>query len=134
MDCIFCKIIAGDIACTKLYEDDHVFVFLDIAPINKGHALVIPKKHTQNLYTLSNEELHYCIDACQKIAIALKSAVNADGINLGMNNDKPAGQLVMHAHFHVIPRFSGDGLKHWPGGKYADGEAEALCEKIKKSL
>ena len=74
-DCIFCKIIKGDIPCTKLYEDDHVFVFLDITPINNGHTLVITKNHSENLYPLSKQDLTHCISACQKVALALKKSL-----------------------------------------------------------
>lgn len=133
-DCIFCKIIAGEIPSTKVYEDDKVFCFLDIAPINKGHTLVIPKKHAENLYSIPRDDLAFCVEACQSMAKALKASLRCDGVNLGMNNEKPAGQLVLHAHFHVIPRYEGDGLKHWPGGAYAEGEAEELATKIQGSL
>ena len=133
-DCLFCKIIAGEIPCTKVYEDEMVFCFLDIAPINKGHILVIPKKHSTDLYSLPEEDLFACAKACQKMAVAVKNSVAADGINLGMNNGKAAGQLVPHAHFHVMPRFENDGLKHWPGGSYNEGEAEELAAKIISNL
>ena len=129
-DCIFCRILKGEIPSTKVYEDDLVYAFLDIAPINKGHTLVIPKNHSENLYTMPEADLVACAKVCQKIASVMKKAVNAEGVNLGMNNEKPAGQLVPHAHFHVIPRFASDGLHHWPGGKYDQGEDTAIAEKI----
>ena len=133
-DCIFCKIIAGDIPCTKVYEDDHVFAFLDIAPITKGHLLVIPKKHSINLYDIPSADLHHCIDLCQKLAISAKKALLCDGVNLGMNNEAPAGQAVFHAHFHLIPRYSGDGLHHWPGHPDSEDVTDELAKTIRKNL
>lgn len=134
MDCIFCKIIAGEIPSSKVYEDDKVYAFLDIAPITPGHTLVIPKRHSTNLYDVPAEDLHATADACQRMAKALKAGLGCDGVNLGMNNEKAAGQLVPHTHFHLIPRREGDGLTHWPGGKYAPGEEQALIEKITQAL
>lgn len=133
-NCIFCKIIKGQIPCTKVYEDTDVFVFLDINPINKGHTLVVPKHHSENLYTIPEKDLLACVKTCKKVAIALKEAVKAEGVNIGMNNDGAAGQAVFHSHFHVIPRFSHDGLKHWPGKKYEGKEAEEIAQKLKGSL
>lgn len=130
-DCIFCKIIAGKIPANKVYENGHSLAFLDINPVNKGHTLVVPKEHYTDLYALSSAVLHDMIDAVQKVAAAVKKGVAADGINIGMNNGRAAGQVVFHAHMHVIPRFSGDGLHHWPNKKYADGEINEVEEKIK---
>ena len=129
-DCIFCKIIKGDIPCNKIYENDKVVAFLDIQPINKGHTLLIPKPHHRNVFDLPEEFLVECAKAIKPVARAVKEATNADGINIGMNNEKAAGQAVWHAHFHVIPRFLDDGLKPWPGKTYGENESKAMAEKI----
>lgn len=133
--CLFCKIIAGEIPCTKVYEDDTVLAFLDIHPVNIGHTLVIPKAHHTNLYETPDETLAHMMSVVKKISTAIKSALSAEGINIEMNNDPVAGQLIFHTHFHIIPRFSGDGFKHWHGARdYRDGEMTEIEEKIKIHL
>ena len=135
MDCLFCKIIAGEIPCTKVYEDDKVLAFLDIHPVNIGHTLVIPKAHHVNLYDTEDATLAHMMTVTKKLSIAIKSALSADGINIEMNNESGAGQLIFHTHLHIIPRFSGDGLKHWPSARgYNEGEAHEVAQKIKDSL
>lgn len=134
MDCLFCKIIRGEIPSAKVYEDEHSFAFLDIKPINPGHVLLIPKKHSLNLYEMPDETLRELAPTIKKLSIAIKKAVNADGINIGMNNDPAAGQLVFHSHIHIIPRFVGDGHEHWHGAPYQEGEISEVAEKIKKVL
>ena len=131
MDCIFCKIIAGQIPSFKVYEDENVLAFLDIAPVNSGHTLVVPKKHFTNLEEISKDELCQLAVAIKKVGKAIKDGLGAEGYNVMENNDPIAGQIVPHLHFHVIPRRSGDGLKLWPQGKYGPGEAEEAVKKIK---
>ena len=134
-DCIFCKIVEGQIPCAKLMEDDHVISFLDINPINPGHALVVPKKHYPTLFEIPVEELEACIRASQKIAKAVFTAVGASGLNLLQNNFRSAGQLVDHVHFHLIPRDEGDGfLTSWPGRPYPAGALEKVLEKVKARI
>ena len=130
MDCIFCKIIRGEIPCSKVFENEKFFAFLDIGPVNKGHTLVIPKKHYKNLFDMPKEELNDYLEVIQRVSKAIIKGVNADGININMSNEEAAGQVVMHAHFHLIPRFKDDGLKLWPQKKYGDGEASKVREKI----
>jgi histidine triad (HIT) family protein len=134
MDCIFCKIVAGDIPAYKVYEDDQVLAFLDIAPVNYGHTLVIPKEHFANLEEIPEDKLAAVIAGVKKVGQTLKQGLGVAGYNVQINNDPVAGQVVPHLHFHVIPRQAGDGLKLWPQGKYADGEAEEVIERIKKGL
>jgi histidine triad (HIT) family protein len=134
MDCIFCKIIKGEIPAEKVFEDENFLAFLDITPVNPGHVLLIPKKHFENLYDLPNEVLSQAAPLIKKIALAIKQGVAAEGINLGMNNEKAAGQLVPHAHFHIMPRFSNDNHILWHGQPYAEGEIKKVGEKIKKFL
>src|SRR3989344_3470222 len=134
-DCLFCKIIAGEIPSTKVYEDDTVIAFLDIHPVNIGHTLVIPKTHHANLYETPDDALAHMIAVVKKLSIAVKGALSADGINIEMNNDPVAGQIIFHTHLHIIPRFSGDSLKHWPSAReYNEGEADEVAQKIKNSL
>lgn len=133
-NCIFCKIAKGDIPSHKIYEDEHVFAFLDIKPNNPGHTLVIPKEHFENIYTIPDEEFARVSLGAKKIALAIKNSLDADGINLSMNNEEAAGQVIFHAHLHVIPRYKTDGFKHFPKKSYKDGEAEVVLEKIKKEL
>jgi histidine triad (HIT) family protein len=129
-DCIFCKIVAGTITSSKVYEDEHTLAFLDIHPVNAGHTLVIPKKHALNIFDIAPEEWGFVQETVRRVADALEKGVSADGVNLMMNNREHAGQVVDHAHVHLIPRFKNDGLKLWPHKEYKQGEAEAILEKI----
>lgn len=133
-NCIFCKIIGGEIPADKIYEDENCLAFLDITPINPGHTLLVPKKHYENLYDVPDELLSQMAPIIKKLAVAVKQGMNAEGINVGMNNEQPAGQLVPHAHFHIIPRFSNDGHHHWKGGSYQEGQSQKVADKIKGFL
>lgn len=134
-DCIFCKIVAREIPASIIYEDDSSIAFLDARPINPGHTLLVPKEHRANLYNMPDELLSRFMPTIKKLAIAIKKAVNADGINIGMNNDGAAGQIVMHHHTHIIPRHSNDGYQHWKGKEYMSKEIELeTAEKIKNAL
>lgn len=133
-DCIFCKIIKGEIPSSKIYEDSDVLAFLDLFPVHKGHALVIPKEHHETLLDVPDELLKKLIVAVKKVMAAVKKGVNADGISLSMSNYKAAGQVVPHAHFHIMPRYENDGLKLWPQGKYEEGEMEKTKQNIVKFL
>lgn len=136
-ECIFCKVIEGTIPCEKIYEDEHTLAFLDIHPINRGHTLVIPKKHTTSIYDIARKDFEYLMGIVRDLAPKIGQTVKANGINIGMNNDRAAGQLVFHAHVHIIPRFNNDGFKHWYGAPYKDGEianvGDALREAIQKN-
>lgn len=135
MDCLFCKIIDGEIPSTKIYEDDTVLAFLDINPVNIGHTLVTPKEHYPNLYETSDETLAHMMIVVKKLSIAIKSSLGADGVNIEMNNDPVAGQIIFHTHLHIIPRYSGDGFTHWHGARgYNDGELAEVAGRIKESL
>lgn len=134
MDCIFCKIIAGEIPSKKIYEDENVLSFLDISPVNFGHTLVIPKKHYTDLLSADEATLSFLMLAVKKIAPILIRAVDASGFNLNLNNGSVAGQVVDHLHFHIIPRFVDDGLKLWSGSDCDHQRSEKLIEEIKKSF
>lgn len=133
-DCIFCKIVAGEIPCTKIYEDDVVLSFLDIRPLNDGHLLVIPKEHFRNTHETPNEILSHMVVVAKKLSIATQKAVEADGMNIGVNIEAAAGQEVFHTHFHVIPRFEDDGYKMWSRENKDGTDFEAIAQKIKNAL
>ena len=129
-DCIFCKIMAGEIPCTKVYEDDNIFAFLDISPVYKGHTLVIPKIHCASINDIEEEVLHKWMSGVQKVAKAVQSGTGVKGVNLIMNNGSTAGQIVFHAHMHIIPRAEGTAFPALPHSKYEEGEDKAYAEKI----
>jgi histidine triad (HIT) family protein len=115
-DCIFCKIVRGDIPCFKIYENDKVLCFADINPINTGHSLIIPKNHAENLWEISEDDLSAIHRASISVAKAMKSSLNAEGIAVLQLNGKSVNQLVMHYHLHLVPRCAGDPeikLTHW---------------------
>ncbi len=133
MDCIFCKIVAGEIPSYKVYEDSDVLGFLDVSPISKGHSLIIPKKHYPSLLETPDELIGRLIIAAKKLGQALSDCLKSDGFNLFQNNGVAAGQLVNHLHFHLLPRFSGDNKFSFPTykEKYVEGEAESLSSSLK---
>ena len=107
MDCLFCKIIAGQIPCYKIYENDRVLAFLDVSPVSKGHALVIPKAHAEDLAHGSLEDSIELMKAIHDLAPKITTALGASGYNLGMNHGEIAGQEVLHTHLHIMPRYEG---------------------------
>ncbi len=134
-DCLFCKMVAGQIPVTKIYEDEVVLAFLDIGPISDGHTLVIPKQHFEKLHDCPPELLGRVGSQLGKIAGAVTAAMNSDGYNVLCNNGRPAGQLIEHLHFHIIPRNTGDSLfGQWPAYEYEQGKIEVIAEKIRKNL
>ena len=130
-DCIFCKIIRGEIPSFKLYEDALTYAFMDINPLNEGHALVIPKYHAENIYTMPDEWFGPMMATVQSIATAINKVVQPEGINLLQANGPGAKQSVFHFHMHVIPRYADDGVgMNWeikPGDMDAIGK---LAERI----
>lgn len=133
--CLFCKIITQEIPSSKIYEDENCYAFLDLHPINIGHTLLVPKTHSVNLYEMGDDTLAVLAPVIKKVAVAIKSALNADGINIEMNNDPVAGQVIFHSHIHIIPRFQGDGFKHWHGARdYHEGEMEEVAKKISLAI
>jgi len=107
-DCIFCKIVKGDIPSFKVYEDDTVFAFADINPISDGHTLIIPKKHAENIWEIPADDLAAIHRASKKVADALKSSLNLDGVAVLQLNGRGVNQVVMHYHLHLIPHISGN--------------------------
>lgn len=130
-NCIFCKIITKEIPSVKVYEDDDVCAFLDIHPQKRGHVLVIPKMHFENIYGLPVMLWCQMNIAVQKIAIALKSALSADGIQLRMDNESAATQEIFHAHIHVIPMYNENTETKYT---YIAGEMEEIAELLQKEL
>ena len=125
---IFDKILAGEIPCHRVYEDDHVLAFLDIGPLSPGHTLVIPKERKVQLDQLSD-------GAAAAIGRAVMRATGASAYNVLQNNGSAAHQLVMHVHFHIIPKFGHDGLGIlWPAGKLDDATARELLAKLQQAL
>lgn len=112
--CVFCKIAKGEIDSAKIYQNDDVVAFLDITPFSKGHCLIVPKKHFENLFDIESETLQKVIVAGKLIAEKIQKTFNADGIRLSQSNGKAAGQDIMHFHLHIIPRYRDDGLSISP--------------------
>lgn len=132
MDCIFCDILAGKEPAEIIYEDENVVSFLDIRPINYGHALVIPRKHYENFLAVPSNEMNSVINITQKIAGAVSSGLGCDGFNIIANNGKAAGQTVFHFHFHIIPRYKTDAFNYRPKLKnYENGSMKEFADKIR---
>lgn len=130
-NCIFCKIIAGEIPSATVYEDSDFKAIMDISPAAKGHVIILAKKHYANLFELDEDTASKALIVAGKVAKAVKEELNCDGINLLQNNGEAAGQSVFHYHMHVIPRYNGDNVTiPWVQLTYADGEAAALAGKI----
>ena len=134
-ECIFCRIANGKIPAAKIYEDKNIMSFLDIMPANKGHCLVVPKKHYETLLDISDEDLKNLILTAKNVAKALSLSIGNGSYNIVMNNGKEAGQMVAHAHIHIIPRFKGDRLRlKWSHKKYDEKEMKEIQEKIRKFI
>ena len=126
-NCIFCKIVRGEIPSAKVLENEKVLAFLDINPVSKGHTLVIPKIHYGSYPEMPLDILAALGEALQKIGSAVRSQLDFAGFNILLNNDRAAGQLIDHSHFHLIPRNVGDGVMDWPPViSYAQGEMETI--------
>lgn len=134
-DCIFCKISSGEIPSTTLYEDEDFRVIFDLGPASKGHALILPKKHFDDAFSMDEETASKIFVVAVKVAKAMKEVLNFDGMNIVQNNGTIAGQTVFHFHMHLIPRYEGDTVNiGWTPGK-ADAKVLAeLSEEISKAL
>ena len=133
-DCLFCKIISGEIPAHKVFENEKALAFLDINPINPGHVLIIPKKHYDTLLGADAESLRALIEFVPLIAKAVMQGLGYNGFNLGVNNGAVAGQVIPHLHFHIMPRREGDDHQLFRGAPYAAGEIEQVAEKIRSQL
>lgn len=135
-NCIFCKILAGEIPSTVVYEDEDCKAILDVSPAVRGHVLILPKNHATNIFELPDETASKLFVVAKKIAKALKETYQCDGVNILQNNGEAAGQSVFHLHIHVIPRFVGDTEKiniGWKPGDMPKDLAE-IAEEIKENL
>ena len=133
-DCIFCRIVQGQLPAARVLETPAVLAFLDIAPVNYGHTLVIPKVHYQNLLELPDELWTEMGQISRRVAQALRATLYSQGFNIGMNNFEAAGQVVFHAHIHVIPRYFSDGLKLFPQESYKPGDLEKTAAQLRQAL
>ncbi len=131
-DCPFCKIAAGELASERVDEDEHTVAFMDINPWTRGHALVIPRSHSKNLYEVDPDDLAHTVKAAQRLALTMRDRLHPDGVNL-LNSCEPAAwQTVFHLHVHVIPRYDDDALV--PPGKpleSAEGEIAAVAAELR---
>ena len=133
--CIFCLIANGDIPCAKVYEDDVVLAFLDLSPVHPGHTLVIPKKHYKDMLEVSCDIAPAVFSALKKLGAAVMTATGATRLNVMQKNGLTAGKTMFHIHWHIIPRFDGDGLGVWEQGNYPDAEAmQAMAAKVASCL
>jgi len=134
--CIFCKIVQNELPSVKVYEDERVLGFMDINPLNDGHVLVIPKRHAETIFEIDPDELRAVVDVAQKIALAIKKALNPDGLVVIQLNQKAAGQVVPHLHIHLIPRWENDGLPiaRWEPMPGDMDKIKNIAERIKKEL
>ncbi len=135
MECIFCAIVDGKIPSAKVYEDEHVFAFMDIAPANPGHLLIIPKQHYRNIFDMPAEVGSKIMETAIPLAAAIREALNPDGLNLFQSNEAAGFQTVFHFHLHLIPRWEGDPLRlPWKPSEGNIEEINNIAAKIKDAL
>lgn len=133
-NCIFCKIIGGQIPSNTIYEDDDFKVILDVNPATKGHALVLPKEHYADIYEMDSELLGKAVKVAQKVIAHETKVLGCDGYNLLQNNSEVAGQTVFHFHMHLIPRYKNANNEHlltWTHETFSGEEMKALWEEMK---
>lgn len=130
-DCIFCDIVEGEMPSYKVYEDENVIAFLDVNPVSKGHTLVVPKEHVDDIHEA--EEMDYMWKPMVKVSNAVKEAFGAEGVNIAQNNGEKAGQEVFHLHFHVTPIYEGDELDITYNREELE-EGEEVAEEISKEI
>ncbi len=135
-DCIFCKIVAGQIPCTKVFEDRLVLSFMDICPLNKGHLLVIPKDHYETILDIPADIYGHLASTICRIAKAVKDSLNPDGMNVMQLNGRAANQVVPHVHLHLVPRWTGDGLTicGWEPVQGDQNEIAAVAAQIRSMI
>ena len=135
MECIFCAIVEGKIPSATVYQDEHVFAFMDIAPANPGHLLIIPKQHYRNIFDMPAELGSKIMEVAVLLATAIREALNPDGLNLFQSNEAAAFQTVFHFHLHLIPRWEGDPLQlPWRPSEGNIEEISNIAAKIQEAL
>lgn len=125
-DCIFCRILAGELPASVVQEDERTVAFMDVNPATRGHAIVVPRRHTTDLLTIDHDELTACVAAARRLAGRAKEALGADGVNVLNSSGAAAWQSVFHFHLHVIPRYDDDLLR--PPSTPAPGDAGEIAE------
>jgi histidine triad (HIT) family protein len=134
-NCVFCKIIKGEIPCHAVYREARVLAFLDVGPLAPGHVLLVPTEHVVTMDEASPEMAAALGAALPKLTRAVRETTASTGVNVLQNNGRSAGQEVQHLHIHIIPRKEGDGLGYrWNASKYAEGEAESIRQKLERAL
>jgi len=135
MRCVFCRIVEGSERAVKVYEDDLCVAIMDIAPVNRGHLLVIPKRHYETIFEMPLKEASHVFGVACLMAKAVKNAVGAEGINILQNNGRAAWQHILHVHIHVIPRWTQDKLDvYWPASLSDFNELEGVASSIKSEV
>lgn len=134
-ECIFCEIVKGEIPCYKVYEDEKTLAFLDINPVNVGHALVMPKNHVPKISVAEEDDLLALTKALKKVVKGVEKSMGVDNLNVFVNQGRDAGQLIPHLHYHVVPRHAGDGVKFdVPQRKLSEEEFKDVVEKIRSTI
>ena len=134
-DCVFCKIVSGAIPACVVFEGKDCLAFLDVSPLSIGHTLLIPKQHVVNMLDASPELVASLGRHLPQLANAINTATGAAGLNVLQNSGAPSGQAVFHLHFHLIPRFAGDGLGYrWNAGTYEPGQSDEVKNRIIAAL
>lgn len=129
-NCVFCRMINGEITPAVVYQDEHVYAFLDNNPTSKGHTLVIPKIHTSDIFTIEDEQAGLLMKGAKKVALILEKALGADGMTVRINNRPAGGQEIMHLHMHLLPRFKDTQLVFGQHVTYEEGEKEKIHQLI----
>ena len=131
-ECIFCKVLRGEIPSERIYEDDHTVAVMDINPWTRGHAVVIPRKHAADLFEIEDDELRHVAVAAKRVAAKMRDTLDCDGVNLLQSNGRAAWQTIFHLHVHVIPRYDDDPLELPTHPKPAEPEElAAVAEEIR---
>ncbi len=134
-DCIFCKIANGIIPANALYEDDDFKVIFDLGPASKGHVLILPKEHFDNVFEMTDEYAAKVFVLAKKVATAIKKTFNCDGVNILQNNGAAAGQTVFHFHMHIIPRYEGDGVSvEWTPGEITNEQIAEYVARVRENM
>lgn len=135
-DCVFCKIVSGEIPSRKIYEDEDVIVIMDLSPTSKGHSLIIPKEHCTNIYDIEEETAAKVMKVAKKLALKMTTALGCDGFNLLQNNGETAGQTMFHFHMHLIPRYkdADNNMLKFTSVELTDEEMDAIRDQIASSL
>ncbi|MDH5769676.1 MAG: HIT family protein [Candidatus Bathyarchaeota archaeon] len=133
-ECVFCKIINREIPANIIYENGKVLAFLDINPINRGHTLIVPKKHYGDVYDITEDHLRETVAVAKKISEAVKRGLGAEGVNILHASGEAAQQSVFHFHIHLVPRYEDDGLNTWPKSDYKEEDFEKVAGEIRSEL